>query len=196
MILPGSTLGVLGGGQLGRMFCMAARSMGYHTVTLDPKSGCPAASVADTHIKAEFTDSNALAKMAEICDAITIEFENVPRSALDVLSKLKPVHPSGSAVEIAQHRIEEKTYASRAGLNPAPYARITSEADFQAAVDITGFPAVLKTTTLGYDGKGQRIIQDISGLHHAFTELGGDPARGVRLIIQKFTRGYRVLPTR
>jgi len=172
MLLPGSTLGVLGGGQLGRMFCMAARNMGYRTVTLDPDSNSPAAEVADRQIIADYTDQTALAEMAELCDAITTEFENVPAESLQFLSARKPVHPSAEAVALARHRIQEKDYAQHAGLTPAPYSLISTASDFDSAIAITGLPAILKTTTLGYDGKGQQVVDDLAQLEKAFKKLG------------------------
>ena len=171
MILPGAMLGVLGGGQLGRMFCMAARNMGYKTLVLDPDANGPAAMVADEYIRAEYDDEQALAQMAERCDAITTEFENVPAESLDYLSARRPVNPSADAVAIARHRIQEKDYARQAGLMPAPYAAIRSENDFADAVSLTGLPAILKTTTLGYDGKGQVIVEDEASLQQAFNDL-------------------------
>jgi len=113
-----------------------------------------------------------LAEMAELCDAITTEFENVPAESLQFLSARKPVHPSAEAVALARHRIQEKDYAKQAGLAPAPYALIGSDGDFDSAIVITGFPAILKTTTLGYDGKGQQIVNDLAQLKNAFKELG------------------------
>ena len=172
VLLPGSTLGVLGGGQLGRMFCMAARNMGYRTVVLDPDTKSPAAVVADVHLQADYTDGESLAKMADLCDAITTEFENVPAESLKFLALHKPVHPSADAVAIARHRIQEKDYARNSGLNPAPYALITSTADFDAAIAVTGLPGIIKTTTMGYDGKGQQVINDKAQLEAAFYELG------------------------
>lgn len=172
MLLPGSTLGVLGGGQLGRMFCMAARNMGYRTVVLDPDGSSPAGEVADQQILADYTNQAGLAEMAELCDAITTEFENVPAESLQFLSARKPVHPSADAVAVARHRIQEKAYAQQAGLSPAPYALITTESDFDSAIAVTGLPAIIKTTTLGYDGKGQQVVDDLSQLANAFKELG------------------------
>lgn len=173
MLLPGSTLGVLGGGQLGRMFCMAARNMGYKTVVLEPDPRCPAAEVADQHIQADYTDSEALGCLAEQCDAITTEFENVPAESLEFLSSRRPVHPSADAVAIARHRIQEKDFASQAGLSPAPYARIRGPQDMEAALKVTGFPAIIKTTTLGYDGKGQQMVNNLAELQAAFDGLHG-----------------------
>lgn len=171
-LLPGATLGVLGGGQLGRMFCMAARNMGYRTVVLDPDPKSPAAEVADHHLQADYTHSDSLVEMANMCDAITTEFENVPAESLKFLSSHKPVHPSAEAVAIARHRIQEKDYAKNAGLNPAPYALIRSTEDFDGAIAITGLPAIIKTTTLGYDGKGQQVIKEKAQLETAFNDLG------------------------
>ncbi len=173
MILPGATLGVLGGGQLGRMFCVAARNMGYRTVVLDPDVNSPAGQIADVHIQADYTDQQALSEMAEQCDAITTEFENVPAECLAFLSSRCPVHPSADAVAIALHRIREKDYATRAGLSPAPYARIAASGDIPSAIAITGLPAILKTTTLGYDGKGQVVVDSEEALKQAFQSLGG-----------------------
>jgi len=172
ILLPGATLGVLGGGQLGRMFCTAARNMGYRTVVLDPDPKSPAAEVADHHLQADYTDSDSLAEMARMCGAITTEFENVPAESLKFLSSHKPVHPSAEAVAIARHRIQEKDYARNAGLSPASYALIRSAEDFDAAISVTGLPGIIKTTTMGYDGKGQQIINDKMQLESAFNELG------------------------
>jgi 5-(carboxyamino)imidazole ribonucleotide synthase len=171
-LLPGATLGVLGGGQLGRMFCMAAKTMGYSTIVLDPDPKSPAAEVANHHLLANYTDAKALTEMAEKCDAITTEFENVPAESLKFLASHKPVHPSAEAVAIARHRIQEKDYARDSGLNPAPYALIGSEDDFDAAIAITGLPGIIKTTTMGYDGKGQQVINNRAQLETAFNELG------------------------
>jgi len=172
MLLPGATLGVLGGGQLGRMFCMAARNMGYRTVVLEPDSNSPAAEVADQHIQAEYTSHPALEQMAELCDAITTEFENVPAESLQFLAARKPVHPSAESVAVARHRIQEKDYARKSGLSPAPYACIQSADDIAAAISVTGLPAIIKTTTMGYDGKGQQVVNDQQQLESAFNEMG------------------------
>ncbi len=165
-------MGVLGGGQLGRMFCMAARNMGYQTVVLDPDPASPAARVADHHIQVAYDDADGLRQMASQCDVITTEFENVPAESLAFLESQKPVHPSASAVAVARHRIVEKDFATRAGLSPAPYARIASEADIPAAIEVTGLPAILKTTTLGYDGKGQQVVNTEQALQQAFSQMG------------------------
>lgn len=170
--LPGSTLGVLGGGQLGRMFCMAARNMGYRTVVLDPDPNGPSSMVADHYITAAYNDREGLEEMARLCDVITTEFENVPAESLEFLESRRPVHPSSAAVAVARHRIQEKDYATQAGLMPAPYARIVASEDIAAAIEVTGLPAIIKTTTLGYDGKGQQVVNDLASLEKAFESLG------------------------
>ncbi|NOR51863.1 MAG: 5-(carboxyamino)imidazole ribonucleotide synthase [Gammaproteobacteria bacterium] len=170
-ILPGATLGVLGGGQLGRMFCVAARTMGYRVVVLDPDEGSPAGHIADEHIKADYLDEAALDLLASRCDAVTTEFENVPAESLRYLAKSTRVSPPADALEVAQNRHHEKQYALKAGLNPAPYHFIESEADIDAAVAAIGLPAILKSATLGYDGKGQAVVNSAEELVAAFESM-------------------------
>ena len=170
-ILPGATLGVLGGGQLGRMFCVAARTLGYRVVVLDPDEGSPAGRIADEHIKADYLDEAALDLLASHCDAVTTEFENVPAESLRYLAKSTQVSPSADALEIAQNRHHEKQYALKAGLNPAPYHFIESEADIDKAITAIGVPAILKSATLGYDGKGQAVISSAEELITAFEAM-------------------------
>lgn len=171
-ILPGATLGVLGGGQLGRMFCVAARTMGYHLVVLDPDPQSPAGRIADTHIEADFSDNTALDQLAALCDVITTEFENVPAHSLRYLAQSKPVYPSAESLEIAQNRDREKQYAKSAGLMPVPYQPILTVDDLDTAVNKVGFPAILKSATLGYDGKGQVIVESAEDLKQAFSAMG------------------------
>ena len=153
-ILPGSTLGILGGGQLGRMFVTAARTMGYEVIVLDPDPHSPAGSMATEHVHAEYTDRHALEHLARHCAVITTEFENVPAEALQYLSAKLPVHPSAEALAITQNRISEKRFIQSLGLNTSPFIAIESEEDL-AQVNQVVFPAIMKTATLGYDGKGQ-----------------------------------------
>ena len=171
-IAPGATLGVLGGGQLGRMFVHAAQSMGYRTAVLDADPASPAGLVAHEHIRADYLDPAALARMAERCAAITTEFENVPAAALDALARSRPVAPAGAAVAICQDRLAEKTAFVDAGVACAPHAAIGARADI-ARVDAALFPAILKTARLGYDGKGQQAVRDRAALAAAFDALGG-----------------------
>jgi 5-(carboxyamino)imidazole ribonucleotide synthase len=175
MLLPGSTLGVLGGGQLGRMFCVAARTMGYRAVVLDPDPDSPAGRIADEHIKAGYEDEKALDQLAQSCDVITTEFENVPANSLNYLATQKPVYPSANSVEIAQNRVREKDFAKQAGLEPAPFASIIESSDLDGAIQAIGLPCILKTSTLGYDGKGQFVIESLQQAMDAFDSMNGVP---------------------
>jgi 5-(carboxyamino)imidazole ribonucleotide synthase len=173
MLLPGATLGVLGGGQLGRMFCVAARTMGYKTLVLDPDTASPAGRIADEHICAAYDDYEALDRLVAACDAITTEFENIPADILRYVAASKPVFPSADSVEIAQNRIREKYFAREAGLETAPFVPVRSESDLAAAFDTVGVPAILKTSTLGYDGKGQYVVENLQQGQQAFRAMGG-----------------------
>lgn len=179
MILPGATLGVLGGGQLGRMFCHAAQSMGYFTAVLDADATSPAGLVSHHHIKTTYLDEVGLAELANISAAVTTEFENVPAAALQSLAKLRPVSPSADSVAIAQNRVAEKAHfvacAAKGGadaITVAPYA-VTERADQIAALSADLFPGILKTARMGYDGKGQIRVKTSAELTAAFAELGG-----------------------
>lgn len=171
IILPGATLGVLGGGQLGRMFCVAARTMGYRTVVLDPDPLCGAGMIADVHIQADYSDQVALAEMAEQCDVITLEFENVPSQSVRFVADKTTVYPAAESLEIAQNRDLEKQFALNAGLQPVPYCTISQESDLQLAADNIGFPAILKSNTLGYDGKSQFVVKNVVDLSDAYKQL-------------------------
>ncbi|MDD5389431.1 MAG: 5-(carboxyamino)imidazole ribonucleotide synthase [Gallionellaceae bacterium] len=175
MILPGATLGVLGGGQLGRMFTLAAKVMGYQVVVLDPDPQSPAGQLADIHLKADYRDAVALIRMGGLCQAVTTEFENVPAASLETLAKHCLVAPSAAALAVAQDRLQEKTHARDSGCVTAPFANIESAADLAAAWQQIGAPALLKTRRLGYDGKGQARVDSAEGLAAAFKELGEVP---------------------
>ena len=171
-IAPGATLGVVGGGQLGRMFAHAAQRSGYRVAVLDPDATSPAGAVADEHLRAGYLDAEALARLATLCAAITTEFENVPAEALRTLGRTRPVAPGAAAVAICQDRAAEKAAFVRAGVACAPHAVLTGPADLDGvAADL--LPGILKTARLGYDGKGQRSVADRAGLARAFAELGG-----------------------
>ncbi|MGB5520270.1 MAG: 5-(carboxyamino)imidazole ribonucleotide synthase [Gammaproteobacteria bacterium] len=172
-ILPGSTLGILGGGQLGRMFCIAARNMGYQLHVLDPDPDSPAGRIADDHIEATYIDELALDYLARTCDVITTEFENIPAESMRLLATSRPVFPTASIVEIAQNRNKEKAFAERAGLTPAPNYPVFDEADLGPAIKATGLPAILKTATLGYDGKGQYVIESLEQAQEALRANSG-----------------------
>ncbi|MEH0167165.1 5-(carboxyamino)imidazole ribonucleotide synthase [Roseateles microcysteis] len=175
VLLPGvATLGVMGGGQLGRMFVQAAQSLGYRTVVLDPDAESPAGAVAHQQIRADYLDPQGLAQLAEACDAITTEFENVPAQALAQLAATRTVAPAGSAVAKCQDRADEKAHFKASGVECAPYAVIRSEADL-AAVDASLLPGILKTARMGYDGKGQARVRDRAELAAAFAAMKGVP---------------------
>ena len=158
-IPPGQWLGLLGGGQLGRMFTMAAQSMGYRVAVLDPGKESPAGSVADRHFQADYLDREALTELARLCRGVTTEFENVPAAAMRMLAEHCRVTPSAAAVAIAQDRQREKAFVRSRGVEVAPYAEITSSADIEAA-EAALFPGILKVSKLGYDGKGQATVAD------------------------------------
>ena len=171
-ILPGATLGVLGGGQLGRMFCVAARTMGYRVVVLDPDPVCGAGLIADEHIQADYTNQSALDEMAKKCDVITLEFENIPSKSVRFIADKTTVFPVAESLEIAQNRDLEKQFAQKVGLQPVPYSILLQESDLRQAADAIGFPAILKSNTLGYDGKGQFVVNDFAELSAAYKEVG------------------------
>ncbi len=169
-VLPGSTLGILGGGQLGRMFVTAARTMGYEVIVLDPDSHSPAGSMATRHLAASYDDVAALDELARDCAVITTEFENIPATALRRLARSRPVHPSADALEITQNRIREKTFIQSLGLATAPFAALHSLDDLNA-LQAFEFPAIVKTATLGYDGKGQIVCHDLVEVRRALQQL-------------------------
>jgi 5-(carboxyamino)imidazole ribonucleotide synthase len=182
---PGQWLGLLGGGQLGRMFCMAAQSMGYKVLVLDPVANGPAGSVADDQILADYLDDQGLARLAQRCVGVTTEFENVPALALDSLSKSIPVSPSAFSVGIAQNRIDEKQYISKCGVPVAPHAAICKSDDINASLE-TLLPGILKTARLGYDGKGQVRVKTLEEVRTAFEQLNQvDCVLEKRLVLQK-----------
>jgi len=173
-LLPGATLGVMGGGQLGRMFVHAAQAMGYTTAVLDPDEDSPAGLVSHRHVRSAYLDDAGLAQLAEVSDAITTEFENVPAPALRRLAADRPVAPAADAVAICQDRAVEKAQFVRCGVPCAPHALIESSAQL-AAVPSDLLPGILKTARLGYDGKGQRRVADADALAAAWQELGQVP---------------------
>jgi len=169
---PGSWLGLLGGGQLGRMFCMAAQSLGYRVAVLDPGSDSPAGTVADLHVRADYVDRDALAALAARCRAATTEFENVPAAALEFLAQGAHVAPQAASVAIAQDRIREKTFLAGSGFAVVPFAVLRDAADARA-VDPALLPGILKTARFGYDGKGQRTVRTSAEVEPAFDAMGG-----------------------
>jgi 5-(carboxyamino)imidazole ribonucleotide synthase len=174
VILPGATLGVMGGGQLGRMFVQAAQTMGYLTAVLDPDAASPAGGVAHYHLRCDYLDEQGLAQLMQRSDAITTEFENVPAAALATLGAHRPVAPGAAAVAVCQDRAAEKAQFRRCGVPCAPHALIDS-AESIAAAPPALLPGILKTCRLGYDGKGQAAVADRAALRAAWDTLGGVP---------------------
>ncbi|MBS1213402.1 MAG: phosphoribosylaminoimidazole carboxylase ATPase subunit [Proteobacteria bacterium] len=173
-ILPNAMLGILGGGQLGRMFTIAARSMGYRVTVLDPDRHSPAGSLADIHLCARYDDLEALRELAETCVAVTTEFENVPADSMRYLEQQVRVSPSAESVAIAQDRIREKTYIRGAGLETAPFLVVETAGDLDK--DLTAhLPGILKLARLGYDGKGQVRVATAEEARAAFAQLGNKP---------------------
>ena len=179
-ILPGASLGVLGGGQLGRMFVHAAQAMGYRVTVLDPDAHAPAGAAADRHLCAAYDDPQALDELAATCAAVTTEFENVPAQAMRRLAQHTRVAPSADAVAIAQDRILEKNFIRDAGLDVVPFAVFRGAADISAEACAGCLPGILKTARLGYDGKGQVRVQTLDEVRAAFGGL-----KGVECILEK-----------
>ena len=172
MILPGSSIGILGGGQLARMLALAAKPMGYRVIVLDPDPNCPASSVCDEVIVGNFDDVAALEKLAATSDVVTLEFENVPASGLAVLEARVGLHPSARVLEIARDRILEKQFLNDIGVQTAPWAAVRVVEDLGGAIRFVGLPAILKTATMGYDGKGQARVTTLEEAQTAFSRFG------------------------
>jgi 5-(carboxyamino)imidazole ribonucleotide synthase len=172
---PNSTIGLVGGGQLGRMSAIAAARLGYRCHILTREVDSPAAQVSHAVTISDYEDPASLRAFAAAVDVISFEFENVSARGLDLLASLKPVRPAPSALRISQDRVAEKTFLNDAGVATAPWVSVAALDDLRAGVARLGFPSVLKTTRLGYDGKGQRILRDPSQLEPAFAELEPKP---------------------
>ena len=173
-IPPGATLGVMGGGQLARMFVHAAQQMGYATAVLDADPASPAGLVAHHHIRADYLDAAGLAELARLSAAITTEFENVPAASLDTLAATRPVAPGAGVVAVCQDRAAEKAHFERSGVACAPHAVINNAEQLDSIPDDL-LPGILKTTRLGYDGKGQARVADRAQLGSAWHALRGVP---------------------
>ena len=174
VIQPGATLGVMGGGQLGRMFVHAAQAMGYSTAVLDPDPHSPAGLVSHHHIRTDYLDAAGLAQLADVASAITTEFENVPAEALRQLAQRRPVAPGGEAVAVCQDRALEKAHFAQCGVACAPHAVINSQQQLDAVNDAL-LPGILKTARMGYDGKGQVRVATRADLQAAWQQLKQAP---------------------
>ena len=176
MILPGSTIGVFGSGQLGRMFAIEARKMGYRVHTFSPLTDTPTGQVADIETCAQYEDLDAVNEFAKSVDVITFEFENVPAAAVEAAAKFVQVHPRGDILHTTQNRLREKTFLADSGFPVAKFKQIKIIDDLYRGLDQIGIPAVLKTAGFGYDGKGQQKIIAIGEVDAAFDDLNGQDA--------------------
>ncbi len=184
-VLPPATLGLLGGGQLGRYFVRAAHELGYRVMVLDPDADSPAGRIADTHLCAGYSDEVALAQLAGHCAAVTTEFENVPAASLDELARHITVRPGAAAVAVCQDRREEKRFLERHGLPVGPWAAIDSAAAL-AGTDAGLYPGLIKSARFGYDGKGQVAVASAAEAATAFAQLGGQPCvLEARLVLER-----------
>ena len=186
-VAPGAWLGLLGGGQLGRMFAMAAQSLGYKVAVLDPGSDSPAGSVADRHIAADYLDPSGLRELAALAAAVTTEFENVPAAALEFLARGARVSPAAASVAVAQDRIAEKDFLAACGLAVAPWAVLRDAADARAA-SAALLPGIVKSARMGYDGKGQIRVASAAEVPAAFAAMGG-----AACVLERFVRLEREL---
>ncbi len=176
IIQPGATLGVLGSGQLGRMFAIAARRMGYRVHTLSPGIDTPTGQVADAEVEADYDDLDAIRAFARGVDVITFEFENVSTAAADAAAEIVPVRPSGHALHVTQQRAREKSFLALKGFPVTPHASVASLDELTAAVEKIGLPAILKTASFGYDGKGQHRLTSPLDIEPVWALVGHQPA--------------------
>ncbi|WP_298920695.1 5-(carboxyamino)imidazole ribonucleotide synthase [uncultured Roseobacter sp.] len=172
----GATIGILGGGQLGRMLSVAAARLGFKTHIFEPGTNPPAADVAHKLTTAEYDDTAALTRFAQNVDVVTYEFENIPTTALDVIEAIVPIRPGREALRVSQDRLIEKTFLQDLGLRVAPFADVTKEAELELAVGKIGMPSILKTRRFGYDGKGQARIKNSNNIGQAWADMAGQPA--------------------
>ena len=173
---PGATIGILGGGQLGRMLSVAASRLGLCCHIYDPAPGCPASHVAAACTTAPWDDIAALTAFARAVDVVTYEFENVPTASLDAIEAIRPIRPGRRSLAVSQERLAEKSFLAGIGLSVAPFAAVSDAASLDAALATIGTPAILKTRTLGYDGKGQARIMSAADASAALAAMNGAPA--------------------
>ncbi len=172
-ILPGATIGVLGSGQLGRMFAIAARELGYRIHIFSPETDSPAGQIGDREFACDYNDLEQIREFARGVDVVTFEFENVPAATTRAAAEIVPVRPDGQVLHTTQHRLREKTFLEQRGFPVTPFRAIKNLTDLQRAVDELGLPAILKTASFGYDGKGQIKISSVDELRDAFSSLNG-----------------------
>ena len=190
----GACIGILGGGQLGRMLTVAASRLGLKAHIFEPGANTPAGQVAQQVTTASYEDEAALRRFAQSVDVITYEFENIPTSALDILEQIRPIHPDRRALAKSQDRLSEKEFLTGLGLKVAPYANVTTDAEAKAAAQSIGTPSILKTRRMGYDGKGQIRLKDASDMTEAWQAMQGAPSVLERFI--NFTHEVSVIAAR
>ncbi len=176
VLLPGATLGVLGSGQLGRMFAIAARRLGYRVHVLSPEDDTPTGQVADVELQARYDDLDAIARFAREVSVVTFEFENVPAATTEVAERYAPVRPGGAVLHTTQNRLREKNFLRDSGIPVAPFAAVGNQRELTEAIEQLGLPAILKTASWGYDGKGQVRIERAEDAARAWAALGTDEA--------------------
>lgn len=181
MISPGNTIGILGGGQLGRMLAHAAERLGYRVHIYEPTPDCPAGEVAASETNAPYDDTTTLTSFARNCAVVTYEFENIPSAPLSAIENTTTLHPRRGLLEICQNRLREKTWLRTQGFPHAPFVEVPPHGDLAAAIHTLGFPCVIKTADFGYDGKGQLKVTDQASLAHAVQAFSGQPA-----VVEKF----------
>jgi 5-(carboxyamino)imidazole ribonucleotide synthase len=196
MILPGKTIGILGGGQLGRMFAIAARRMGYRVAAFDPTQDCPTGQIADIEVNAAYDDIDAARLFAEQVDVVTFEFENVPSETLAAIERIRPVFPSPFVLETTRHRLREKNFLASNNFPVAEFVEVKSVDDLRLAVEKVGTPCVLKTASFGYDGKGQVKIDASTNVNDAWGTLvrafgSGAEAPGLVGVVEQFVHFAR-----
>ncbi len=175
-VLPGASIGVLGSGQLGRMFAIAARRMGYRVHTFSPAEDTPTGQVADVEIRRDYEDLDAVTAFAAGVQVVTFEFENVPAATAEAAARAAPVRPSGEVLHVTQHRLREKTYLADHGFPVTPFRAVRSPAELEAGLTALGCPALLKTAGWGYDGKGQVRVHEPGHAAAAWAQIGGQEA--------------------
>jgi len=194
LILPGATIGVLGSGQLGRMFALAARELGYRILVFSPENDSPTGQIADDEFSFRYDNLDRIREFARQVQVITFEFENVPSATTDAAAEIVPVRPAGKVLHITQHRLREKTFLSENGFPVTPFRRISSFQELERAARDLGFPAVLKTASFGYDGKGQQKLEGTDQLPASWENLGG--AEGIYEAYVDFEKELSVIGAR
>lgn len=182
---PNSTIGIFGGGQLGKMICFAAHQLGYRTVVFCDTPNSPASFVCNQSIISSYLDEKALKEFADKIDIATFEFENIPAAAVDFICKFKPTYPNSSVLKITQNRLQEKDFVRKIGIATTNYSAINSLEDLKLALENFNFKAILKTATMGYDGKGQVVLNQTSNLEEIWQNTGGKN-KDQKLILEKF----------